>query len=131
MEIRQELLDEVHLLGQRLKQEPCCREYREAERNYLTNEELNRWLSEFNACQTGLSLENSRGEDCDEKVVDALKERINELYDAITGHPAYADLVQAKATYEQFLQTVQSELQYAITGQRPCVHDCSACGGCG
>ena len=28
------------------------------------------------------------------------------------------------------MQEVNAEITYNITGQRPCSHDCSTCGGC-
>ena len=48
-------------------------------------------------------------------------------YDQITTHPAYMAYVDAKDAFDALTNAIMGELQFAITGQRPCAHDCSSC----
>ena len=60
---------------------------------------------------------------------DSIQDRIDQLYDKITGHPVYTAYVEAKEAFDALTNEVYAELQFVITGQRPCNHDCSSCGG--
>ena len=57
----------------------------------------------------------------------AVQMKIDALYDQITGHPVYAAYLEAKAAFDALTNEIFGELQYVITGQRPCAHDCSSC----
>ena len=66
----------------------------------------------------------------DELVRTAVGKRIDTLYAEITNHPAYIGYENAKAAFDELMNAVWGELQFAVTGQRPCSHNCASCGGC-
>ena len=37
---------------------------------------------------------------------------------------------KAQDVVNAFMAEVNGEITYQITGERPCTHDCSTCGGC-
>lgn len=125
-----ELNDAIHQLGQLMKADSRCQEYMAAETAYVTSPELNRYLAEYNANQAALAAEYGKGDGGDKEVIAIIERRISELYDAITENAAYTDFIRAKESYELFMQEVRAELEYAISGKKPCTHDCSTCGGC-
>ena len=87
-------------------------------------------IAEYNAQQNLLSdLYAKNGED--ESALDlrdTIQDRIDTLYNAITGHPVYVAYVDAKNAFDALTNEVYGELQFVITGKRPCAHDCSSCG---
>lgn len=128
--MKQPLLDAIHQLGQMLKEDLRAATFLAAEHDYVSSPELNRLLAEYNANQAALAAEYGKGEEKDDGVIDAIEKRLEELYDGITGEPSYDAYVRAKDDYDAMMESVVTELQYAITGERPCTHDCSTCGGC-
>lgn len=128
--MKQPLVDEIHQLGQMLKGDPRAATFLAAEHDYVTSPELNRLLAEYNANQAALAAEYGKGAEKDDAVIAAIEKRLEELYDGITGQPCYDAYVRAKEDYDALMEFVVTELQYAITGERPCTHDCSTCGGC-
>ncbi|MCQ2424222.1 MAG: YlbF family regulator [Clostridia bacterium] len=128
--LKQPTLDAIHQLGQMLKEDSRAATFLTAEHDYVTSPALNRLLAEYNANQAALAAEYGKGEEMDKEVISAIENRLNELYDGITGDASYDAYVRAKEDYDAMMETVVTELQYAITGERPCTHDCSTCGGC-
>ena len=59
---------------------------------------------------------------------DTIQDRIDTLYNAIVAHPVYVAYVDAKNAFDALTNEVYGELQFVITGKRPCAHDCSSCG---
>ena len=93
---------------------------------YERCEELNEMVKEYNTEQD--LIISKVGDDEGRAVVQA---RIEELFEKITAHPVYIEYIRAKGEFEKLMNDVYGQLQYAVTGQRPCTHDCSTCGGCG
>ena len=123
----------VAALGALMKADPRCTAIEHSIEDYERCEELNALIGEYNAQQNLLCdlYDQSKGENPDEDVRKAVQKRIDTLFDQITGHPVYKTYVQAKETFDNLTNEVYAELQFVITGQRPCSHDCSSCGGCG
>ncbi|MBQ3792640.1 MAG: YlbF family regulator [Clostridia bacterium] len=117
-------------LGQEIKKDPRTEAYFAAETAYLSNGDLNRYLAEYNADQQLVRQEHEKGDQADRDFLQVLEKRIAELYEKITGHEDYDSLVRAKEDYLEMMNAVNEEIQTAVTGKRPCTHDCSTCGGC-
>ena len=94
---------------------------------YERSQELNDLIAEYNDQQNLLA--DSIG--ADEAARDAVQKRINALYEEITNHPVYTAYADAKAEFDDLTNEIYGELQFAITGQRPCAGNCSACGSAG
>lgn len=123
----------IAALGELIKADPRNAAIQEAIAEYERSEELNALIAEYNTQQNVLSdlYGKTHGSDSDEAAVemrDAIQERIDTLYDQITGHPVYTAYVSAKEAFDALTNEVYGELQFVITGQRPCSHDCSTCG---
>ncbi|MBE6614748.1 MAG: YlbF family regulator [Ruminococcaceae bacterium] len=124
----------IAALGELIKADPRNAAIQEAIAEYERSEELNGLIAEYNTQQNVLSdlYGKTHGSDSDESAVemrDAIQDRIDTLYDQITGHPVYTAYVAAKEAFDALTNEVYGELQFVITGQRPCNHDCSSCGG--
>ena len=72
------------------------------------------------------------GED-NAKAIEALKNRLEELSKEITANSHYTDFANAQNALNTLMDSVNAEIKFCITGERPvsCTHDCSTCGGCG
>lgn len=124
----------IAALGELIKADPRNAAIQEAIAEYERSEELNGLIAEYNTQQNVLSdlYGKTHGSDSDESAVemrDAIQDRIDALYDQITSHPVYTAYVAAKEAFDALTNEVYGELQFVITGQRPCNHDCSSCGG--
>ena len=117
-------------LGALVKADPRNEAIRAAIDDYERSEELNALIAEYNGQQTLLTEAYAGGNDPGELFKEAVQARIDALYDEITTHPVYAAYMAAKADFDALTNGIMAELQYAITGQRPCTHDCATCGGC-
>ncbi|MBQ8642208.1 MAG: YlbF family regulator [Clostridia bacterium] len=126
----------IAALGELIKADPRHTAIQTAIAEYERSEELNGMIAEYNTQQNLLSdlYGKTHGEASDEAgedMRDTIQNRIDELYDQITNHPVYTAYVSAKEAFDALTNEVYGELQFVITGQRPCSHDCSSCGsGC-
>lgn len=116
-------------LGELIKADPRHLAIRETIDEYERSEELNNLIAEYNMQQNALADAYGKDGEADEALRTAVQLRIDTLYDQITSHPVYVAYVDAKQAFDQLTNEVYAELQYVITGQRPCSHDCSSCGG--
>lgn len=127
-----EMKEIIAKLGEAVKEDPRCRAIREQIEEYERSEELNALIAEYNVQQNALADAYGKGGDENDALRTAVQGRIDELYDSITNHPVYVAYLTAKQEFDRLTTEVYAELQFAITGQRPCSHDCSSCGGsCG
>lgn len=130
-----EMKNIIASLGALIKADPRCANIENAIEEYERSEELNGMIAEYNTQQNLLADMFSNPEVSDSEVPDGnLKEtiqnRIDKLYDEITRHPVYTAYLEAKNAFDGLNNEVYAELQFVITGKRPCSHDCSSCGGC-
>lgn len=93
---------------------------------YEHSEDLNNLIAEYNTQQDLLADAYAKGE-ADDDFKAAIQTRIDSLYDSITTHPVYTAYIEAKQAFDALTTEIYGELQYVITGQRPCTHDCSSC----
>ena len=93
---------------------------------YEHSEDLNNLIAEYNTQQDLLADAYAKGE-ADDDFKAAIQTRIDSLYDGITTHPVYTAYIEAKQAFDALTTEIYGELQYVITGQRPCTHDCSSC----
>ena len=77
--------------------------------------------------QNALADAYGKNGESDDALRTVVQSRIDALYDQITEHPVYVAYVDAKQAFDALTNEVYGELQFVITGQRPCSHDCSSC----
>lgn len=123
--LTEEMIKAVSVLGELIKADPRHGAIINAMDEYERSEELMGLISEYNLQQNVIA--EKIGEDKEAR--DVVQKRINDLYDKIAAHPVYVKYLEAKAAFDELSNKVYEELQYVITGSRPCSHDCSSCGG--
>lgn len=127
--LNEKIIEMIHALGKEIKEDPRAAALQTAADIYNESAELRTLITEYNVHQTALSAEYSK-EDSDEDVIRNIEKRLEELYNEITNNDAYVDYTRAKDEYDAYYSEILAELEFAITGHRPCSHDCSSCGGC-
>ena len=119
------IIKAAHVLGDLIKNGPACAKLNAALEDYQRSEELMGLIGEYNVQQ---ELLMSSAED--ESVREKITARIDELYEKVTTPPVYTAYMTAKQEFDALYTEVMGEIEFGITGERPCTHDCSTCGGC-
>ena len=130
-----EMKEVIAKLGELVKADERCTRIQSSISDYEHSEELTALIGEYNTQQNLLADAYNKPEGdqtASEEFKSAVQARIDALYDQITTHPVYTAYVAAKNEFDALTQEIYTELQFVITGERPCSHDCSSCGGsCG
>lgn len=130
-----EMKEVIAKLGELVKADERCTRIQSTISDYEHSEELTALIGEYNTQQNLLADAYNKPEGdrtAREEFKSAVQARIDALYDQITTHPVYTAYVAAKNEFDALTQEIYTELQFVITGERPCSHDCSSCGGsCG
>ena len=124
-----EMKELITKLGELVKADERCKAIESAVADYERSEELNSLISEYNASQSVLAdAYGKTGEEAlSEDFKATVQARIEDLYAQITTHPVYEAYVSAKENFDALSNEIFAELQFAVTGQRPCSHNCSSC----
>ena len=127
-----EMKEVIAKLGELVKADERCTRIQSTISDYEHSEELTALIGEYNTQQNLLADAYNKPEGdrtASEEFKSAVQARIDALYDQITTHPVYTAYVAAKNEFDALTQEIYAELQFVITGERPCSHDCSSCGG--
>ena len=124
MKMNEAIMKAAHVLGDLIKNDPVTDALNHSMEDYERSEELMALIGEYNAQQEHLMT--AAEDDIREKIT----ARAEELYNTITTHPVYVAYMKAKHEFDMLYNEVMGEVQFGITGERPCSHDCSSCGGC-
>ena len=118
-------------LGQAIKADERIAKMNEARVAYESNEEIQKLMLEYNAQQIALAEEYKK-DPVDQKIIEAIENRLDEIVGAVTSNPIFALVNEAQEAVNKLMNEVNAEIEFQITGQRPCSHDCSSCGSdCG
>lgn len=121
-----EMKELIAKLGELVKADERCHAIEAAIDEYEHCDELNSLIAEYNAQQNVLADAYGKSDVSDE-LRETVKNRIDELYDAVTTHPVYTAYLEAKQAFDELTSEIFAELQFVITGSRPCSHNCSSC----
>lgn len=124
--LTEEMKGLIAQLGALVKADERCHSIEKAIDEYEHCEELNGLIAEYNAQQNILADAYGKSDISDE-LRETVKNRIDELYDSVTNHPVYVAYLNAKQSFDELSNEIFAELQYVITGSRPCSHNCSSC----
>jgi len=124
--ISSEIREATQALAKLIRADKRYQEYEAAAKEYEGDAEVLAMITEYNVHQTALAAEFGK-EDREEAMIVSIQKRIDELYELITNNASYRNFVRAKEESDAFVQMVNAELEFFITGQRPCSHDCSSC----
>ena len=125
--LTKEMLELIAQLGALVKTDARCAAIEHTIEDYEHSEELNALIGEYNAQQNLLADAYAKGDELTDEVRTAIQNRIDALYEQIVNHPVYVAYVEAKNAFDALTTEIFGELQFVITGQRPCSHNCSSC----
>ena len=124
--MKKEVLKKCEELAELLKQDERMIALADAKRAYEESSEIKRLMMEYNVQQIALTEEYKK-DTRDEEFIKIINNRIEELYNAISNDPVMKNYISAQEEVNLFMQEVNSEINFFITGDRPCSHDCSSC----
>lgn len=117
------------LLGEAIAKDSRYIEFEEAKVAYENDEALQNALKEYEVQQNALQSEMIKDEK-DAYTIDAINERINQLYNEIVSNPAFIRLNQLQLEVNELMNEVNNTITCAITGEDPasaCTHNCATC----
>lgn len=123
-----EVMEIAAMLGQNIKEDPRVVEMNKAQEAYESDVELQKAIMEYNAQSQALSMEYKK-ETPDNELIGMIEKRVHTLYKEIMDNEKMVAFNKAQDVVNAFMAEVNGEITYQITGERPCTHDCSTCGG--
>lgn len=127
------IIELAHALGEQIAKSEEIKNLELAKAAFESDAELQKKMSEYEAERLLLGQEFSKPEgEVDERAVADLRARINELSSEISKAAAYIAFAEAQNQMNNLMASVNAEIKFCITGERPsqCTHDCSTCSGC-
>ncbi|MBQ8546727.1 MAG: YlbF family regulator [Clostridia bacterium] len=126
-----EIMDLAVQLGQAIKADARITKMEEAKVAYEKDEDIQKLMLEYNTQQIAMAEEYKK-ETPDQKIIEAIENRLNEIVETVTANPTFVAINEAQEAVQALMTEVNAEIEFQITGQRPCAHDCSSCGSdCG
>jgi len=124
-----EVMELAAQIGKAIKEHEVYKKYLEAKEAYDNNEVVNDKIMEYGIQQQALAIEAGK-EDHDEALMDQIQKRLDSLYTEICEDATFLALNAAQEAVNELMNQVNQTINYNITGEKPCTHDCSTCGGC-
>ena len=127
------IIELAHALGEEIAKSEEIKNLEAAKMAFETDAQLQTKMSEYETERKLLREEfNKAGEEDNANAIEALKKRLEELSTEITANSHYTDFANAQNALNSLMDSVNAEIKFCITGERPvtCTHDCSTCGGC-
>ena len=124
--LTKEMKDAVKVLADLILADKRYQESTAAAEKYNNDAEVIRMITEYNVHQTALTEEYAK-ETIEEELVRSIQKRIDTLYEQITTSDSYQNFVRAKEESDALVQAVTEELEFDLTGRRPCTHNCASC----
>ena len=126
-----EIMELAAQLGQAIKKDERIAKMEEARVAYESNEEIQKLMLEYNAQQIAMAEEYKK-DPVDQKIIEAIENRLDAIVTEVTSNPVFAMVNEAQEAVNKLMSEVNAEIEFQITGQRPCSHDCHSCGSdCG
>ncbi len=116
-------------LGQAIKEDERMIRMDKAKKAYEADADISKLLIEYGVQQQALT-EMGDGEHIDTDALARIQDRLDEIYAQITTNPLFIELDRAQNDVNELMATVNNTITFNITGETPCTHDCSTCGGC-
>ena len=124
--ISREIREATEALAKLIRADKRYQAYEAAAEVYEKDPQILSMITEYNVHQAALS-EQFTHEERNEEMIACIQKRIDELYEAITNNGSYRDFIRAKEESDAFVQMVNAELEFFITGRRACTHNCATC----
>ena len=127
------IIELAHALGEEIAKSDEIKNLESAKSVFDQDEELQAKMREYETERMLLGQEFAKdSSESSEKVISELKARLEVLSAEITANSKYTDFANAQKAMNDLMNSVNAEIKFCITGERPsdCTHDCSTCGGC-
>lgn len=126
-----EIFELAKALGDALKADERLIALENAKKAYEEDLVLKKHMIEYEVQQKALQNEVAKPEH-DLHLIDAIQNRIDELYRLISEAPAFAELNRTQAEVNELMNAVNRTIMTQITGEEPtgCTHNCGSCSGC-
>ena len=125
MQLNDTLTALAQQLGAAIKDTPEMQRMERAEAAVRENDALQKMLEEY-------SIHNrAMADNPDAAFAASITDRVKTLADEIEADPDYTEFQAAQLEITRLMEMVNSEINFAITGERSCGGDCGSCGGCG
>ena len=127
------IIELAHMLGEEIAKSDEIKNLENAKAKYESSEALQAKMSEYNTERLLLGEEFAKeNSDQDQIAIANLRARIDELTREISTDPLYIEFAEAQQAMNALMNSVNEEIKFCITGERPakCTHDCSTCSGC-
>ena len=127
------VIELAHMLGEEIAKSDEIKNLEAAKAAFDQDADLQEKMREYETERVLLAQEFSKEPDqADEIAISNLKNRLQELSVLINANPLYTAFADAQKAMNALMESVNSEIKFCITGERPssCTHDCSTCGGC-
>lgn len=127
------VIELAHMLGEEIAKSDEIKNLEAAKAAFDQDADLQEKMREYETERVLLAQEFSKEPDqADEIAISNLKNRLQELSVLINANPLYTAFAEAQKAMNALMESVNSEIKFCITGERPssCTHDCSTCGGC-
>ena len=124
-----EIFELAKKLGEAIAKDHRLIEFEEAKKNYESDVELQNALKEYEVQQQALQSEMLKDEK-DGFTIDAINERINDLYQLVVTNASFLHLNQIQVEVNELMNEVNNTITCAITGEDPktaCTHNCATC----
>ncbi|MBR6559368.1 MAG: YlbF family regulator [Clostridia bacterium] len=113
-------------LGQAIKEDERIKKMEAAKVAFDTDKEIQSLMLEYNTQRVALGEEYKK-ETQDKEFIDVINKRIEELYNSIITNEIFIAYNATQDEVNKFMNEVNGEITFQITGERPCTHDCSSC----
>ena len=127
------VIEATRQLGKAIQEDEAYKAFAEARAKNDADSELQEKMSRYETERKLLGEEFSKPEgEIDREVVTKLRAAIEELTRQISANENYIAFSEAQRAMNNLMASVNAEIKFAITGERPseCTHDCSTCSGC-
>ena len=127
------IIELAHALGEEIAKSDEIKNLEASKKAFESDAELQSKMSEYETERKLLREEFNKADAEDNlAAIEALKKRLEELSVEITANTHYTDFANAQNALNSLMDSVNAEIKFCITGERPatCTHDCSTCGGC-
>ncbi len=126
------VIELAHALGEEIAKSEEIKNLEESKKAFEADEELQGKMREYETERALLREEFNKVDEDNQEVIEALKKKLEDLSTEITANAHYTDFANAQNALNSLMDSVNAEIKFCITGERPstCTHDCSTCGGC-
>lgn len=117
-------------LGKAIKKDERMIRMEAAKVAYESDVTIFNLLTEYNMQREALTSIGDEGGEIDTDIITRIQDRLDELYTEITTNPKFVELDEAQTAVNELMENVNNIIKFNATGESPCTHDCSTCGGC-